>query len=61
MGWNFAPRRWASSIMEKVVSLVESGAVRPVVGQVVGFEDIPTAIDAMARRRTVGRTVALVE
>ena len=60
MGWNFAPAALGASVMEKVVDLVVSGAVRPVVGKVVGFEEIPAAIDAMARRQTVGRTIALL-
>jgi hypothetical protein len=31
-----------------------------VIGRVVDFEEIPAAVDAMARRDTVGRTVALI-
>ena len=27
------------------------------VGEVVGFDDVPAAIDAMANRETVGRTI----
>jgi hypothetical protein len=34
--------------------------VHAVVGEVVGFEEIPRAITAMAERRTVGRTIVLV-
>jgi NADPH:quinone reductase-like Zn-dependent oxidoreductase len=45
--------------MDQIVSLVLSKKVRPVIGRVVDFEEIPVAIDAMARRETVGRTVAL--
>jgi hypothetical protein len=31
--------------------------VRPVVGAVGAFEDIPALIDAMARRQSTGRTI----
>ncbi|HEY1446850.1 MAG TPA: zinc-binding dehydrogenase [Acidimicrobiales bacterium] len=59
MGWNFIPNEMGVRIMDEIVQLVLSKKVRPVIGRVVDFEDIPTAIDAMARRETVGRTVAL--
>jgi NADPH2:quinone reductase len=60
MGWNFIPNELGSRIMDEIVSLVLSQEVRPVIGRVVDFEAIPAAIDAMARRDTVGRTIALI-
>lgn len=60
MGWNFVPKELGTRIMEEIISLVASRRIKPVVGQVVDFEEIPTAIEAMARRETVGRTVALI-
>jgi NADPH2:quinone reductase len=60
LGWNFPPAALGERIMGEIVSLVLADKVRPVVGRVIGFEDIPAAIDAMARRATVGRTVALL-
>ena len=60
MGWNFAPAALGARIMGDIVDLVLAKKVKPVVGQVVSFEEIPAAIEAMARRATVGRTVALV-
>jgi NADPH2:quinone reductase len=60
MGWNLASGRQGAAIMREVVELVEQGAVRPVVGRVVGFEDLPAAIGAMADRATIGRTIALL-
>ena len=59
MGWNFVPRELGSRIMEEIVSLVLSKRVRPVIGRVVDFEEIPAAMDSMARRDTVGRTIAV--
>lgn len=61
MGWNLASGRQGAAIMHEVVALVEQGAVRPVVGEVVGFEDLPAAITAMADRKTTGRVIAMVE
>jgi NADPH2:quinone reductase len=60
MGWNFAPEELGERIMGEIVGLVLAQKIRPVIGQVVGFEDIPGAIDAMAKRETVGRTVVVV-
>jgi NADPH:quinone reductase len=60
MGWNFIPSELGARIMEEIVSLVLSRKVKPVIGRVVDFEEIPAAIDAMARRQTVGRTIALL-
>ena len=42
----------------EIVALVEQGAVRPVVGKVVAFEELPAALAAMIHRDTVGRVVA---
>jgi NADPH2:quinone reductase len=61
MGWNFASGEQGAEIMRSVVDLVEQGAVAQVVGAVVGFEDLPAAITAMADRATTGRTIALLE
>lgn len=61
MGWNFASGRLGEQIMREVVRLVEAKQVRAVVGDVVGFDDIPSAITAMAERRTTGRTVVRVD
>jgi NADPH2:quinone reductase len=61
MGWNFVPAARGAEIMREIVSLVEAGAVRAVVGEVVPFEQLPAAIDAMSRRATVGRVIAMVE
>jgi NADPH:quinone reductase len=57
MGYNFLPRSLGEHITASVIELVRSGAVRPVVGKVVGFDDVPAAIDAMAHRETTGRTI----
>ncbi len=60
MGWNVAPTSLGARINEQVIELVRSGAVRAVVGQVVGFEELPGLMDAMANRRTTGRAIVTV-
>jgi len=60
MGWNVAPTSLGARITNEVVELVRAGAVRAVVGQVVGFEELPSLMDAMANRRTTGRAIVTV-
>lgn len=60
MGWNIAPRELGVRINNEIIDLVRSGQVRPVVGQTVGFDELPAAVQAMAARKTTGRTVVLV-
>jgi NADPH2:quinone reductase len=60
MGWNFVPADRGREIHDQIIDLVERERVRPVVGAVVPFEQLPRAIEAMANRETVGRTVVTV-
>ncbi len=61
MGWNFAGAELGARIHGEIVDLVLGGHVHAVVGETVGFDEIPRAIDDLARRRTVGRTIALLD
>lgn len=61
MGIAMLPPELGRRITAEVVDRVRAGRVRPVVGEVVGFGDVPVALDALARRRTVGRTVVLLD
>jgi NADPH2:quinone reductase len=61
MGWNFVAGELGERIMQEIVDLVLAGKVRPVVGNVIGFDEIPAAIEAMAHRETVGRTIVTVD
>jgi NADPH2:quinone reductase len=61
MGWNFASDELGERIMGEIVALVRSGAVRPVVGDVVGFAAVPDALTALAGRRTTGRTIVMID
>ena len=61
MGWNFVAAQLGERIMREIIELVLAGKVRPVIGDVVGFETIPAAVEAMANRETVGRTVIVLD
>ncbi len=61
MGWNFPAAALGEQIMRDIVELVLAGKVKPVVGAVIGFDDIPPAIETMANRETVGRTVVVLD
>ena len=58
MGWNFAPAALGEKITREIVELVQAKKMKPVIGRVIGFEELPAAIDAMANRKTIGRTIA---
>jgi NADPH2:quinone reductase len=61
MGWNFAPESLGERIMHEIVELVLAQKIRPVIGQTIGFDAIPAAIEAMANRETVGRTIVMLD
>ena len=61
MGWNFVPAERGAQVMREIIDLVLAGKVKPVVGRVIDFDEIPGAIEAMANRETVGRTVVVLE
>jgi NADPH:quinone reductase len=60
MGWNFVPAELGARIMADIVQLVEQGAIRPVIGRQITFDQIPEAIQSMANRETTGRIVAVL-
>ncbi len=57
MGWSFVPAQRGAEINDAIIALVLAQKVRPVIGRVVEFDEIPAAIEAMANRETVGRTI----
>jgi NADPH:quinone reductase-like Zn-dependent oxidoreductase len=60
MGWNFPPQSLGTQINQNVVELVLARKVRPVIGKVMDFSEIPAACEAMASGTTVGRTVIVL-
>ena len=61
MGWNFCSDALGTEIMAAIVDLVRQGRVKPVIGEVVGFKDLPAAITRMRDRQTTGRVVVTVD
>ena len=57
-GYNFPSHADGQRVHARILDLISTGTVRPVVGRDVPFDDLPRALQAMADRRTVGRTVA---
>jgi NADPH2:quinone reductase len=60
MGWNVAPTALGAQITAEIVELVRAGVVRPVIGAVGQFDEVPALIDAMGKRQTTGRTIITV-
>jgi NADPH:quinone reductase len=61
MGWNFATTELGAKIMREIIELVLAGKIKPIVGETIAFDDIPAAIEAMADRRTTGRTIVMLD
>jgi NADPH:quinone reductase-like Zn-dependent oxidoreductase len=57
VGFNFATSELGQQITDSIVELVRKKAIRPVIGQVLPFEQAPAAITAMANRETIGRVI----
>jgi NADPH2:quinone reductase len=58
MGWNFVPAALGEKINREIISLVQQGKIKPAIGQVVDFEDIPQTLQDLADRKTVGKIIA---
>ncbi len=59
-GYNFPSHADGQRMHAGILDLVARRAVRPIVGRTVAFEALPHALQDMADRRTIGRTVVLV-
>jgi NADPH:quinone reductase-like Zn-dependent oxidoreductase len=60
-GFNFPSHSDGERVHARILDLISDGRVRPVVGCEVSFDDLPSALQSMAERKTVGRNVALIE
>ncbi len=58
MGWNFASHELGEKITREIVALVLAKKLKPMVGQLISFDEIPAALTRMRDRQTVGRTIA---
>lgn len=58
-GFNVVPRSVGDEIQRSLEALLAAGKIRPVIGKTVSFAEVPTALDDMEDRKTIGRTVVL--
>ena len=56
-GFNFPAHHDGEQLHAELLALFAAGKLRAVVGREVPFHELPTALDAMEQRQTVGRTV----
>ncbi|QIM21893.1 NADP-dependent oxidoreductase [Phycicoccus sp. HDW14] len=57
VGYRFLFMRADGRQLREVAALVDSGAIRPVVGRTYPFEETPTALAELGKARTRGKTV----
>lgn len=56
-GWNFIPSQRGDEIMRKISEGVIEKKIKPTIGRVAQFEDLPEALDDLSNRKTMGRTI----
>ncbi len=56
-GVNAWPRSVGDAVHRKLIDLLAQGRISPVVGRVASFRELPSALDEMETRATIGRTV----
>ena len=56
-GFNLVPREVGDEIQDALLRHLAEGAIHPVIGKTVSFDDIPAALEAFEERKTIGRTV----
>lgn len=59
-GIHLTPRPVGEKIQTALEALLAAGRIRPVIGDVIGFDAIPAALDRMEQRKTTGRVVAVL-
>lgn len=57
VGINVTPRSVGEAVQGHLLELLAAGAIRPVIGETVGYRELPAALDRMEARATIGRTV----
>jgi NADPH2:quinone reductase len=60
LGWNVLPHDLGVRIQADLLGLLRRGAIHPVIGSVVDFDQLPAAVEALAARRTTDRTIVMV-
>jgi len=60
VGYNPMPREVGERVNKALVELLDAGRIRPLVSKVVPFEHLPSALEEMGNRATMGRVVVRV-
>lgn len=56
-GLNFVPTSVGRELNASIIAMVEQGKIKPVVGKVIDFEDVPQGMEDLMNRKTLGRTI----
>ncbi|MEZ4217402.1 MAG: zinc-binding dehydrogenase [Myxococcota bacterium] len=56
-GLGLFPRSVGERLQERLVALLDAGAIRPVVGRTASFESLPAELERTEARQSVGRTI----
>jgi len=57
LGMNFLTRADGIRIWGEILQMTMAKQIRPVVGQEIGFDDVPRLLETMERRETMGKTI----
>jgi NADPH2:quinone reductase len=60
LGFNWPSRAEGQAAHATILELLRTGAIRTAIGRELTFDEIPSALEAMERRETVGRLVVTV-
>jgi NADPH2:quinone reductase len=56
-GMNFLTRAEGLRMWGDILQMAKRGQIRPVVGREIDFNDVPSLLEAIERRETMGRTI----
>jgi NADPH:quinone reductase-like Zn-dependent oxidoreductase len=54
---NLLPRALGDSVQREVLRLLEAGRVRPIVGRISPYLELPAELERLESRATIGRSV----
>ena len=57
LGMNFLSRADGIRMWGEILQMTMAGRICPVVGQEIAFDDVPRLLEAIERRRTMGKTI----
>jgi NADPH:quinone reductase-like Zn-dependent oxidoreductase len=56
-GANLLPRALGEEVQRRLLALLDAGRIRPIVGRVASWRDLPAELERLESRATLGRTV----